>query len=129
MNICAPPNYGNTKKKMFFLKTDPYVHRYSKQIYCSVQMLCIDKCLFAFISKSSSFWNFHILTGKTNIFTNPKSCLFPKKNIFILFSILSTVRTLMNNCAKYQHPKLKFNIFKKITKLHFTVFEGLKVGP
>ena len=43
------------------------------------------------------------------------------------FSFLSLVGSPMKNCAKYQHPKQKFSIFKKNPKIaFFTFFEGLK---
>ena len=36
----------------------------------------------------------------------------------------------MNDCAKYQHPKINFSIFLKNHKIaFFTFFEGLKNGP
>ena len=52
-------------------------------------------------------------------------------NFFIYFYFLSLVRTLMNNYAKYQHPKQKFSIFLKNHKIaFFYIFRGSKkMGP
>ena len=32
MNICAPHSYGKTNKKMFLLKTNPYIQNIDKQL-------------------------------------------------------------------------------------------------
>ena len=66
---------------------------------------------------------------KHTILQTLKVAFFSEK--FFIFYFLSLVLTPMNNYAKYQHPKQKFNIFLKNRKIAFlTFFEGLKkLGP
>ena len=82
--------------------------------------------LFAAISKIIFIFKF--LREKHTFLQTLKSAFFLKKRFYYYFLVL--VGTLMNNCAKYQHPKQKFNNFLKNHKIAvLTFFEGLKNGP
>ena len=103
--FCSPHSYGGTKKKMFLLKTDLCIllHRQKHQCANDVHRLMP----FCFYFKSHR--HFPNLTGKHTILETLKVAFFRKKKFYYYFVTL--VGTPMNNCAKYQHHKPKFNFF------------------
>ena len=78
------------------------------------------------ISKKSSFSQSKC-TVKTQIFTNPKSCLFFYLFYFLIFYPFPyPFLSPLHNCAKYQHHKIFFISLEKSQNCLFYIFRRCK---